>query len=601
MTIAPITPDIQSSPFYDAQSVFDATDQGLFQGLGNGVLAGCVVSPTTPTSSYAVDVSAGSIGIGVDVYAVSEAIGLAPSAPNIQDRKDIVLVGTNGTPYIKSGVPCGVQGWTQSSPQLPPVKPPVDDNTVLLAEIYIRGDIAPPYAPISTNEIIAKALAPIGFSGGILPDSLNIVYPGASTDTAFSEKLVADPYDRWSMLANGTFNLSNPLAPPRTGDHVGGTVGNGHDFLVGLESGIAGDVASVLNIQFQRTIFTDGTHFVNLTYGAPPLGTGWINATVPVTPTIPGQNITTLLNALNPANPLQVSNGPTTGVATFTGVQLSPPALLGVTTTGLTAGDGSQRYAIWIADFAGAPIMWLADFFGLYVNDQINFRYAGVTPSNEFDITVGFLNASSRTGGSGVLFGADGLANLKRINNSGNNWLVATTDTHALTWGNAGLWSNTAVELGTPFNFWGPAYVGTVTISNADTTLARFVDVGVNTNIQITAGAHLLNFGASGLWPSDGRELGTVNNPWGPVYAQGLALTEGSNAKQGVATLTAGTVTVTNSSVTATSRIILTPQDNSTTGAVRVSARTPGGGFTITSSNSGDTGSVAYMINEVGA
>lgn len=79
----------------------------------------------------------------------------------------------------------------------------------------------------------------------------------------------------------------------------------------------------------------------------------------------------------------------------------------------------------------------------------------------------------------------------------------------------------------------------------------------------------------------------------------GLAIQEGdgSNAKQGVATLTAGTVTVTNSAITANSRIFLTAQDNNTVGALRVSARNPGTDFTITGTVT-DSGVVAYLIME---
>lgn len=79
---------------------------------------------------------------------------------------------------------------------------------------------------------------------------------------------------------------------------------------------------------------------------------------------------------------------------------------------------------------------------------------------------------------------------------------------------------------------------------------------------------------------------------------QGLRVAEGANCKQGVATLVAGTVTVANTSVTANSRIFLTAQDDSSTGALRVSARTAGTSFTITSSNAGDSGVVAYEIFE---
>lgn len=80
---------------------------------------------------------------------------------------------------------------------------------------------------------------------------------------------------------------------------------------------------------------------------------------------------------------------------------------------------------------------------------------------------------------------------------------------------------------------------------------------------------------------------------------QGLAVKEGSNAKQGTATLTAGSVVVANTSVTATSRILLTSQaDGGTPGFLRVSTRTAGTSFTITSSSGTDTSTVAYQIFE---
>lgn len=82
----------------------------------------------------------------------------------------------------------------------------------------------------------------------------------------------------------------------------------------------------------------------------------------------------------------------------------------------------------------------------------------------------------------------------------------------------------------------------------------------------------------------------------GAVKTPSLKITEGTNAKQGVATLTAGTVTVTNTSALTASRIHLTGQDNNVTGALRVSARVSGTSFTITSSNAGDSGVVAYTI-----
>lgn len=79
----------------------------------------------------------------------------------------------------------------------------------------------------------------------------------------------------------------------------------------------------------------------------------------------------------------------------------------------------------------------------------------------------------------------------------------------------------------------------------------------------------------------------------------GIAVAEGTNARMGVATLAAGTVTVANTSVTATTRIFLTSQaDGGTPGWLRVSARTAATSFTITSSSATDTSTVAWFMAE---
>lgn len=82
----------------------------------------------------------------------------------------------------------------------------------------------------------------------------------------------------------------------------------------------------------------------------------------------------------------------------------------------------------------------------------------------------------------------------------------------------------------------------------------------------------------------------------------GVAVKEGANARMGVATLVAGTVTVANTSVTANTRIFLTAQTSGAApGALRVSGRTPGTSFTITSTSGTDTSQVAYFLVEPAA
>ena len=71
----------------------------------------------------------------------------------------------------------------------------------------------------------------------------------------------------------------------------------------------------------------------------------------------------------------------------------------------------------------------------------------------------------------------------------------------------------------------------------------------------------------------------------------------GAGAKQGLATLVGGTAVVNTTAVAANSRIFLTAQNTGgTPGALRVSARTAGTSFTITSTSASDTSAVAWHI-----
>lgn len=83
------------------------------------------------------------------------------------------------------------------------------------------------------------------------------------------------------------------------------------------------------------------------------------------------------------------------------------------------------------------------------------------------------------------------------------------------------------------------------------------------------------------------------------TVGRGLSVKEGSNAKMGTSVLVAGTVTVSTTAVTATSRVFLTSQvDGGTVGFVRVSTRTAGTSFVITSSLGTDTSTIAWFIVE---
>lgn len=85
------------------------------------------------------------------------------------------------------------------------------------------------------------------------------------------------------------------------------------------------------------------------------------------------------------------------------------------------------------------------------------------------------------------------------------------------------------------------------------------------------------------------------------IVGGGLYLKEGTNATMGVATLVAGTVVVSTTKVTASSRILLTVQSLGTVAVatpIAVTARTAGTSFTITSSAITDTSVIAWCIVE---
>ncbi len=81
----------------------------------------------------------------------------------------------------------------------------------------------------------------------------------------------------------------------------------------------------------------------------------------------------------------------------------------------------------------------------------------------------------------------------------------------------------------------------------------------------------------------------------------GLSIKEGSNCKQGTATLSGGTVTVSTTAVTASSRIWLTVQSLGTVAvpkAVGVTTVTASTSFVITSADATDTSVIAWQITE---
>jgi hypothetical protein len=118
-------------------------------------------------------------------------------------------------------------------------------------------------------------------------------------------------------------------------------------------------------------------------------------------------------------------------------------------------------------------------------------------------------------------------------------------------------------------------------------------DVAGNLNV---GGFLVTGSGQSGgqwtIWDATakGLRLGTAGG--------GISIKEGANARMGVATLAAGTVTVANTSVTANTRVATFRQAaGGTLGQLSVT-KNAGVGFTITSSSNTDTSVVAWVLFE---
>lgn len=205
-------PTLESSPTFDGQTVADSTDFAALtaQASDQGVYVGCSVTPYTG-SDMNVSIAAGTISIGGKLVSVSAVSSLAISAASSYDRRDIVTVNSSGTVSVTTGTPCTTAGWSRSSSALPPVKPGIPSNSVLLAEVYVASSTT----AIASGNIIDKTAL-------VLPDVLaEVSYGGGGTYTRSATALAAVDSTHLTM----TF-----IAPPS------GNVRLRADFVIGGSS-----------------------------------------------------------------------------------------------------------------------------------------------------------------------------------------------------------------------------------------------------------------------------------------------------------------------------------------------------------------------------
>lgn len=124
---------------------------------------------------------------------------------------------------------------------------------------------------------------------------------------------------------------------------------------------------------------------------------------------------------------------------------------------------------------------------------------------------------------------------------------------------------------------------------------------------QVTGGINILTLDSgtaylkgNWIWRNDNTyDIGQAGNRPASIHlGTGIRIVEGSNKRMGVATLVAGTVTVANTSITASTRIFLTVQTAGGTQGFLSTTRSAGTSFTINSSSASETSTVAWLLVE---
>lgn len=363
-----------------------------------------------------------------------------------------------------------------------------------------------------------------------------------------------DQVPRTQIHTDGKLVLGQGLDFPLT--HNPGAVGNGSDTMWLLEQ--TDDVAHGLTIIPKRMRITSVEN---------PNASTYVTAN-PAWPLVGGT--LTVKNTAGlyggeafPASGTVIIEGlRASGTATYTGKTTT--SLTGVTSDYTASADQSNFYPLWVSDALGAPILWLGAYGGLFVNDQITFRAAGVFSDSDQDIIIGYDNEGARTGAA-IKIGNDGLVKLTRTNDGfGNNGLAFWADGQALRYYSAGLFSSVVRNLGTSTQPWG---TGHINLLRADDGTAAATSIGFRTDPgtglfygQDGFGFSQLRLAVSGvqqwtmdtnghLYPIGANNLGSSTNRVARVYATNIALpgtdvliTAGTGTPEGVVSASVGSM-----------------------------------------------------------
>lgn len=328
------------------------------------------------------------------------------------------------------------------------------------------------------------------------------------------------------------------------------------------------------------------------------------------------------------ANKFTLINGPSSvqGIDSWNvgGNNLSSNAVLGDTSSAgfqLRIQTKKTERARFSADPSAEALSGkVLTIFNSTAGDSHRFTYSGGhyfgTDNNTLISSANSSGTNSVTG-TGIRF-SNGGGGFWAIDGGGNATGIPifkmtggrTTSTNDQT--TSGLWVNTGfASSGNSGNTYITAYLNNILNCTSGTQTAY----GLYYNPTLTAVTGLTHYGIvsaptaalSGFGISaptatlhvvgSTKLQGTVTLP---VAGNGILIKEGTNATMGTATLSAGTVTVNTTAVTANSRIFLTVNGGTLTnvGSTYISARTAGTSFAISSTNVLDASQVAWIIIE---
>lgn len=257
--------------------------------------------------------------------------------------------------------------------------------------------------------------------------------------------------------------------------------------------------------------------------------------------------------------------------------------------------DIGQQSSAWGAIWCGTSLVPSASNYSLRAAGSItNLNSAGTTG----DITLSYLGTARYTFGARDMrftptLYTSGATTPFQFDQPASTGLTATAEVKGFHYSIASTkqWATGAITTQREFLIGQPTYrfIGASTITNA----ATFSVIG-----EPLAGTNATITNPYAVWIQSGTSRFDGNVKLG-VAGNGIYVKEGTNATMGIATLVLGTIVVSTTKVTASSRIFITNQNGTPPiGVPYISARTAGTSFTITSTIAGDDSDIAWIIIE---